>query len=405
VIPKTISNKGKPMSEFLSAQVEQRQKLWHEAKAVLETAEAEKRELTAEEQGKFETLSAELDKRAAFIADARKTAEREERAAIAAEGFNTAAVNTQVDADRIRAMARGEVRSYEFGQETRALAPATLGAPLPTSFYSQVIMKAKYVGPMLTTSTMLRTNSGEPLQIPSVSAYSAGTQTAAGSVLSDSDPSFNSFVTLQSWKFGGIIRVARELLEDTGVDLLGFLADQIGLGLGSSVNAALTTGTGTTQPTGIVNAASSALTGGTGVSGAFTADNLISLAYSLDPAARRRPGAGFMMNTSSLAAVRSFKDTYGRYIFEPSLSAEKNDILLGFPIWENPDMAATATNAKSVIFGDLASFYVREVGGIRLDRSDDFAFSNDQVTFRYTWRGDSNLPQTSHIKYFKGAAS
>ena len=391
------------MSEFLSAQVEQRQKLWHEAKAVLETAEAEKRELTAEEQGKFEALSAELDKRAAFIADARKTAEREERAAAAATGFNTAAVNTQVDADRIRAMARGEVRSFEF--EQRALAPATTGAPVPTSFYDQVIMKAKYVGPMLTTSTMLRTASGEPLQIPSVSAYSTGTQTAAGSALPSSDPTFNSFVTLQSWKFGGIISVARELLEDTGVDLLGFLADQIGIGLGSSVNAALTTGTGTTQPTGIVNAASSALTGATATTGAFTADNLISLAYSLDPAARRRPGAGFMMNTTSLAAVRSFKDTYGRYIFEPSLSAEKNDLLLGFPIWENPDMASTGLNAKSVIFGDLASFYVREVGGIRLDRSDDYAFGNDQVTFRYTWRGDSNLPQTSHIKFFKGAAS
>jgi HK97 family phage major capsid protein len=92
-------------------------------------------------------------------------------------------------------------------------------------------MKAKYVGPMLVTSTMLRTASGEPLQVPSVSAYSTGAQTAAGSVLADSDPSFNSFITLQSWKYGGIIRVARELLEDTGVDLIGFLSDQIGIGL------------------------------------------------------------------------------------------------------------------------------------------------------------------------------
>jgi hypothetical protein len=224
-------------------------------------------------------------------------------------------------------------------------------------------------------------------------------------VLADSDPSFNSFITLQSWKYGGIIRVARELLEDTGVDLLGFLSDQIGIGLGTSINGALTNGTGTTQPTGIMNSAGSGLVGGTGVAGAFTADNLINLVYSLDPAARRRPGAGFQMNTSSLATVRTFKDNYGRYIFEPSLSAEKNDLLLGFPIYENPDIASSATGVKSVIFGDLASYYVREVGGIRLDRSDDYAFANDQVTFRYTWRGDGALPQTSHIKYFKGAAS
>ena len=393
------------MSEFLNAQVEARQKLWHEAKAVLDTAEAEKRELTGEEQGKFETLSAELDKRASFIAEAKKVAERENRAAVAAEGFTVPSENRAADADRIRAMARGEVRSFEFGQENRALAPATTGAPVPTSFYDQVIMKAKYVGPMLSTSTMLRTNSGEPLQIPSVSAYSAGNQTAAGSVLSASDPTFNSFITLQSWKYGGIISVARELLEDTGVDLLGFLSDQIGIGLGSSINAALTNGTGTVQPTGIVTAAGSGITGGTGVTGAFTADNLINLVYSLDTAARKRPGVGFMMNTASLATVRTFKDNYGRYIFEPALSSEKNDLLLGQPIWENPDMASTGLGTKSVIFGDLASYYVREVGGIRLDRSDDYAFANDQVTFRYTWRGDGALPQASHIKYFRGNAA
>jgi HK97 family phage major capsid protein len=68
-------------------------------------------------------------------------------------------------------------------------------------------------------------------------------------------------------------------------------------------------------------------------------------------------------------------------------------------------MAAPAVGAKSVVFGDLASYYVREVGGIRLDRSDDYAFANDQVTFRYTWRGDGALVQNSHVKYFKGGAS
>lgn len=397
------------MSEILKSAVEERQKLWHEAKAVIDTAEAEGRSLTGEEESKYQTLSAELDKRASFIEEYKKTAEREERAAEAAKGFLAPAAEARnTDADRIRAMARGEARSFEFGQtaEQRAgLVPSTTGAPVPTSFYNQIITVAKFVGPMLETSTMLRTASGEPLQIPSNSAYSTGVQTAAGSVLGESDPVFNAFTTLQSWKYGGIITVARELLEDTGVDLLGFLADQIGVGLGSSVNAALTNGTGTVQPNGIATSAGSGVTGGTGVAGAFTADNLIDLVYSLDTLARRRPGAGFMMNKASIAAVRKLKDNYGRFIFEPSLSADKNDLLLSYPIFENPDLATTATGAKSVLFGDLASYFVREVGGIRLDRSDDYAFANDQVTFRYTWRGDGALVQPSHIKYFKGAAS
>jgi HK97 family phage major capsid protein len=399
--------KGHIMSEILKSAVEERQKLWHEAKAVIDGAEAEGRSLSGEEESKYQTLSAELDKRAAFIEEYKKTADREARAAEAAEGFlapvtQAAAKN---DADHIRALARGEVRSFEFGNEQRALSPSTTGAPIPTSFYNQIIEIAKFAGPMLSTSTMLRTAGGENLQLPSQATYSAGSITAAGSAIGSSDPTFNAFTTLGAWKYGGLITVARELIEDSGVDLIGFLSDQIGVGLGSSVNAGLTTGTGTTQPSGIVTGAGSATTGGTGVSGAFTADNLIDLVYSLNTVARKRPGAGFQMNSSGIANARKLKDTAGNYVFSPALSADKNDLLLGYSIFENPDMASPAVGAKSVIFGDLASYYVREVGGIRLDRSDDYAFANDQVTFRYTWRGDGALVQSSHVKYFKGGAS
>jgi HK97 family phage major capsid protein len=396
------------MSEFLKAQIEARQNIWSQAKEVLERAENENRSLTAEETETYNRMSSDLDARAALIETAKKDADREARAAEAAANF-TPAVAAQVksDEERIRAMARGEIRSFDFGMESRAgLTPGTTGAPVPTSFYSDIILKAQYVGPMLTTSTILRTGGGEPLQIPSLSAYSTAAVTAAGSVLAENDPTFNSFVTLQAWKQGGLVTVARELLEDTSVDLLGFLSEQIGVGLGTALNQKFTLGTGTVEPTGLVTSAGSALTGGTGVSGAFTADNLIALVYSLNTAARRRPGAGFQMNSKSIAAVRSLKDNYGRYIFDPSLSADKNDLLLGYPIYENPDMADPAIGAKSVVFGDLKSYYLREVQpGIRLDRSDDYAFANDQVTFRYTYRGDGALVQPTHVKFFKGGAS
>jgi len=395
------------MSEFLKAQIEARQNIWSQAKELLERAEGENRSLTAEETESYNRMSADLDARAALISNAKKDADREARAAEAAENFTPAVAAAKAsDEERIRAMARGEVRSVDFGTETRAVGPASTGAPIPTDFYSNIIMKAQYVGPMLTTSTILRTSGGEPLQIPSLSAYSTATLTAAGSVLAEQDPTFNSFVTLQAWKTGGLITVARELLQDTSVDLLGFLSDQIGTGLGSALNASFTNGTGTTQAAGLATNAAAGVTGGTGVTGAFTADNLIALVYSLNTAARRRPGAGFQMNSASIAAVRSLKDNYGRYIFDPALSADKMDLLLGYPIYENPDLASAGTGKASVLFGDLASYYIREVQpGIRLDRSDDYAFANDQVTFRYTYRGDGALVQTSHVKKFTGGAS
>ena len=394
------------MSEFLSAQVEERQKLWHEAKAVIDTAEAEKRALSGEEEQKFQNLNAEIDRRFDLIENIRKVAEREERFAATAEQFSQPVAGVRSVADEIRALARGEKRDgLTFNPETRALAPATTGAPIPTSFYNEIIMKAQFVGPMLATSKMLRTSSGEPLQIPSVATYSTGTLTAAGSVLPDTDPTLNAFKTLQAWKYGGLIRVARELVEDSAVDLQGFLSEQIGIGMGQTINAVLTNGTGTTQPFGLAQTAAAGVTGGTGVSGAFTADNMIDLVFSLDSLARRAPGAGFQMSRQAIANARKLKDGYGRYIFEPSVSADKQDLLLGYNIYENPDLAVPATGAASVLFGDLASYFVREVGGIRLDTSTDFAFANDQIVFRWTWRGDGNLIQTSHVKKFTGAAS
>jgi HK97 family phage major capsid protein len=112
-----------------------------------------------------------------------------------------------------------------------------------------------------------------------------------------------------------------------------------------------------------------------------------------------------MMNAKSIGAVRKLKDTAGNYVFSPALSGDKRDLILGYEVYENPAMADPATSAKSVLFGHLPSYFVRTVGGLRLDRSDDYAFQNDLITFRATMRVDGNLIQTSHVKYFAGGAS
>jgi HK97 family phage major capsid protein len=307
------------------------------------------------------------------------------------------------EAELIRSLARGEIRSHSF--EKRDVTKGSTGAPIPTSFYDSVLLLARHIGPMLETSTVLNTAGGENLQIPSLSAYSTGTVTSEAASFGESDPTFNAFKTLGAYKYGFLTQVSREMVEDSGVDILGFLATQTGNALGFAVNGALTTGTGTVQPTGIVTASAAGVTGGTGVSGAFTADNLIDLVYSVDTAGRTLPGTGFQMNSKSIAAVRKLKDTAGQYIFQPSLSADARDLLLGYPIYENPAMVDPATSAKSVIFGHLPSYYVRQVGGLRLDRSDDYAFQNDLITFRASFRVDGNLIQTSHVKHFVGGAS
>jgi len=396
------------MSDYIRQQAEARAKAWEEAKALLDSAAAEKRDLSAEENQTYDRIMADLDQRSLVMETMKAQAEREERAAEAMQGFEAqvkpaVAVPAIDEAELIRSLARGEIRSHSF--EKRDVTKGSTGAPIPTSFYDRVIELARFVGPMLETSTILNTAGGENLQIPSLAAYSVGTVTAEAAPIGESDPTFNAFKTLGAYKYSFLTQISREMVEDAGVDILGFLASQTGNALGFAVNNALTVGTGTTQPTGIVTAAGSGITGGTGVSGAFTADNIIDLVYSVDTAGRTLPGTGFQMNAQAISAVRKLKDGQGQYLFTPSLSAESRDLLLGYPIFENPAMASPATSAKSVIFGNLPSYFARTVGGLRLDRSDDYAFQNDLITFRATMRVDGNLIQTSHVKYFAGAAS
>lgn len=392
--------------EYIKQQHEARQKSWHEAKELLDNAASEKRDLTAEENEKYNRISADLDSRAKVIETLKADADREVRAVEAMRGMENQArpvvesVQEKNDADAIRALARGEIRSYNF--EKRDITKGSTGSPVPTSFYDQVILLARTVGPMLETSTILNTAGGENLQIPSLSTYSVGSVTTEGNAIGESDPVFNSFRTLGAYKYSFLTQVSRELVEDAGIDILSFLAVQTGNSLGFAINEGLTTGTGTVQPNGIVTRAGSAVTG---TSLNPTADNLIDLVYAVDTVGRRLPGTGFQMNSASIANVRKLKDGQGQYLFTPALSAEARDLLLGYPIFENPAMATAASAVKPVIFGNLPSYYVRSVGGIKLDRSDDFAFSNDLITFRATARYDGDLIQTSHVKFFKSSNS
>ena len=394
------------MSEYLKRQNELRATAWEEAKHLLDAAAAESRDLTAEENVIYERISEDMDNRARVIEQITKDEERAQRLDVAAASVRTdevAPAGDDDDAEAIRKLARGEVRSLEF--EKRDVLKTNTGAPVPTSFYEEIILKARLVGPMLSTSTVLTTAGGENLQIPRVNTYSAATVAAEAAAIGESDPAFSAFITMGAFKFSYLTQVSREMIEDSGVDVLGFLADTVGQGIGYNVNNALTVGTGTTQPTGIVTASTLGITGGTGVSGAFTADNLIDLAYSVDGAARMLPGAGYMMNGASIGAVRKLKDTAGNYVFSPSLAVGVPDTLLGFPLVENPAVASAGTGVKSVLFGHLPSYYVRQVGGIRVDSSSDFSFANDLVTLRTILRCDGNLPQATHINHFIGGAS
>jgi HK97 family phage major capsid protein len=386
---------------FIKAQAEARSKAWEEAKALLDTAASEKRDLTAEEQEKFDRINKDLDERAAAIETIRKAEEREAKAAAASRGFEIAEV-TKSDYDYVRALAKGEIRSHAF--ETRGtLTPSGSSGLVPQSFVARVYDLAREVGPMLDVSDRFDTQSGEDLKIPVLTAYSTAGLESAGAEINESEPTYSS-ITLQAYKYAFLVPVARELIDDAGVDIAEVLARQAGNAIGYAVNAALTTGDGNAKPNGLFTAAGTGVSG-TIAGGLFTADQLIDLVYSVDGAVRRLQGTGFMMSPSAIRNARKLKDNDGQYLFQPALTAATPDTLLGFPVFENPAVAAVGSAAASVGFGYLPSYKVRLAGGLRVDRSDDYKFANDLSVFRFMIRVDGDLSHQEHFKIFKGSAA
>lgn len=386
------------MSDFIKSQTELRANLISQVREVLDSAEAEARGLDAAELEKISRIEADIAKADESILVARRAEERKLEASVAAKGFVPSAVDVPNDAAMLRSIARGEARSHEF----RTLTPTSGTGVVPYSFFDRVFQVLQNTNPIFETSTLLTTEGGNILQVPQLTARSTATIKGAGSAISESDPVFSN-VNLGAYKYSFIVNLSNEIVADAGLDLLGFVANISGTEIAYDAGAGLTTGTGTVEPTGLVTAAGSAVTGGTGVSGAPSYENLVDLIYSV--AGNTRARYGFHMGPTAIAAVRKIKDGAGNYIFTPSISVDGRDFLMGSPIYENPAMPAVGLNAKSIVYGKLDDFIIRQVGGVQVATSTEYKFADDVTSLRVIWRGDSNLGASGSVKFFKGGTA
>ena len=411
------------MSETVKRLRERRLNVWNEAKGIAEAAAEQNRNFSAEEQGKWDALMDEIDQldiRTKSAIDTQQRAKDQDEAfnRLEAKPIERGGQPQGGMASELRAMLLGnpnaprsmEVRSASPILELRALSKLTTGAggnTVPTSFYDQLVAHLIEVSGVLQTNpTVLNTTSGENLQIPKTTSHSTAASAAEAGTLPSSDPAFG-LVTLGSYKFGWTGRVSSELVKDTGVDLEGYLAMQAGRALGNKFGSDLVTGTGTSQPTGFMTSATIGVTGTTtGQSGAPQYVDLVDLMYSVIAPYRQSRSCYWIMRDATVGGLRKLRDTTGQPIWQPSMQLGAPDLLLGKPIVTDPFMPAVATGAQSVAFGDFSQYFVRMVGGIRFERSDDFLFDSDMVAYRAVLRGDGALIDlTGCLKTFKGPAT
>lgn len=201
--------------------------------------------------------------------------------------------------------------------------------------------------------------------------------------------------------------ISNQLLADSG----GAAEAEVRLALaedfGQKEGLAFVKGAGTLQPEGIMSNADVAYTasGNASTLGTNAADLLITHMYSL-PAAYRARGT-WLMNGSTLAAIRKLKDgTTGVYLWQPSYAAGQPETILGRPVIEVPDMDDIGSAAEPILFGDIATAY-RIVDRVALSiLVNPYLRATDGITrIHATRRVGAAVVQSAAIRKIKCATS
>lgn len=379
---------------------EQRANTWEQAKSLLDSAASENRDLTAEERSQYDKMNADLDQGAESI---RAMEEAEKRRAEADEAIERLLSKPASGEQRqtpskseFQRMVDGEIRGFTAMPDKRDMlvgTDASGGYTVPTTLYGQIVEALRETsGIMGAPVTRIDTASGEPIDIPKVTAGVTASLTAEAAAITESTPTFD-VLTLTPAKYAAFVQISSELKQDSAFDLESFVArsggEDCGIKLGTALHTALEAGV----------AAGSITT--------LTSDTLISLAYSVGSRYRNSSSAGFLMNDTTIGTVRQFREGSGTgaYLWQPSLQAGTPDTLLGKPVYSDPNVdSGTGAGKDVVFFGDWSKFFVRLAGGVRFEVSDHFAFQNDLTSYRVIVRGTGGLADTNAIKAITLAA-
>ena len=319
--------------------------------------------------------------------------------ALARAGFNEQDLSAEHRHVLKAGIATAEVRAQTAGTTTAG------GYTVPTDLAATIDKTMKMWGPMYdeATCTVLNTAGGNPIDFPTVddTAVAAAQHTEASAMTDDGgvDVTFGK-LTLGAFAYDTEwVQVSMELLQDSAVNIETFIGELLGERLARRVNTELTTGDGTGDPQGIVVASTAGKTAA--LTTAFTADEVIDLFHSVDPAYRASPKARFMFNDAVLSAIRKLKDGSGQYLWSMGdIRGGVPGTLLGQPYSVNQAMAsAFTTGQKLVLFGDFSKYYVRKVGVPVVGVRREYYWPN--IGMAGIVRLDGDLIQTGAVKHLK----
>jgi HK97 family phage major capsid protein len=396
---------GITMSKILELR-EKRAKAWDAAKAFLDSKRGADGLLSAEDVATYEKMEADvvnlgkeidrLERQQALDAELNKPVNTpitgkpgqpnpENKTGRASDEYKRAFWNAM----------RSKTAGYEVLNALQVGTDSEGGYLVPDEFERTLVEALQEENIFRTMAKIIQTASGDR-KIPVVASKGTASWVDEEGAIPESDDAFGQ-VSIGAYKLATMIKVSEELLNDSIFNLESYIAREFARRIGAKEEESFFIGNGTGKPTGIFNATGGAELGVTAASAtAITVDEIMDLFYSLKSPYRKN--AVFVMNDSTVKAIRKLKDGNGQYLWQPSISAGQPDTILNRPVKTSAYVPTIAAGAKTIAFGDFGYYWIADRQGRSFQRLNELYAATGQVGFKATQRVDGKLILSEAIK-------
>lgn len=405
---------------YLATLVENRQHAAVRIRQIIDEATNAKRSLTAEDEAAIDAANADYDR---LKAEEDKLLALNEKLAVgdAQRSRISSAItsSSEDDADRpgdraiieVVRSAQGAIRAgdqftaREFDlridhgkvlMASRAIADfSDAGAMYMNDFATRVAMYQRTTSPLLTVASVISADNGRPLVLPVLSADPSSYTPGEGTAITENSGTLGQ-ATATPISYKSLSYISAEAEEDEMVGLMQLISRAQGRELGIKAGTAMTAS--------LLTAATNGGTAG-GLGGGSTAtflgyEDALDLKYGR-PTGIRQVGAWLMAN-GAIKKARKWTDKNGQYLWQPAIAAGQPDLFDGQPVYEDPGLATPASATKSIVYGDLAAWVVKQ-RGLRVAVSTEYRFNTDQIAIRTVYRAGGALPDATAVAYIVSA--
>lgn len=387
---------------------EKRAKLWDSTKAFLDSKRSENGLLSAADTEQYEKMEAD-------VVNLGKEIERLERQAVLDLELSkptSSAIKSAPNASledrksKISPRATNEYKdafwklmrnknSFEVHNALQVGTDSEGGVLAPDEFERTLIESLEEENIFRQIANIMNTSSGDK-KIPIVASKGTASWVEEEGNIPESDDSFG-LISIGAYKLVTMLKVSEELLNDSVFNLEKYIAKEFARRIGAKEEEAFIIGDGVGKPTGILNATGGAQLGVTAAgSTAITADEVIDLYYSLKSPYRKN--AVFIMNDSTVKAIRKLKNGSGDYLWQPSITANAPDTILNKPIRTSAYVPALSAGAKPIAFGDFSNYWIADRQGRSFQRLNELFAATGQIGFKAMQRVDGKLVLPESIK-------